>query len=204
MNTIQELIHNFFSRLDLTQYLAAFSVPGAFAPFDGWMNIALGLLLCFFGARLFSVSVVCFSGLLAGLGSYVWLAARLEPLPALVIAVIAGVLCALVLRSLLRVSFFMLGVVLGGSIAGTFLGDSIWVVAVMLASGIMSMLMYRLFIALISALCGALLLTNGLLPWIEPWIRSNPYIFPGLLVLFFIAGLAFQSGYLKTKKVQEE
>jgi len=64
--------------------------------------------------------------------------------------------------------------------------------------------MYRLFIALISALCGALLLTNGLLPWIEPWVLSNPYMFPGLTVLLFIAGLAFQSGYLKTKKVREE
>jgi hypothetical protein len=197
---MQELIHNFFSQLDLAQYLAAFSVPGAFTPLDGWMNIALGLLLCFFGARLFSISIVFFSGLLAGLGSYVWLATRLEQLPALVIALIAGVLCALVLRSLLRVSFFMLGVVIGGSIAGTFLGDSIWVVAVMLASGVMSMLMYRFFIALMCALCGALLLANGLLPWIEPWISSNPYIFPGLLVLFFIAGLAFQSGCLKERK----
>jgi len=197
---MQELLHNFFSKLDLTQYLTAFSVPGNVTPFDGWINIALGLLLCFFGARLFSVSLVCFSGLLSGLGSYVWLAARLEQLPALVIAVIAGVLCALVLRSLLRVSFFMLGVVLGGSIAGTFLGDSIWVVAVMLACGVMSMLMYRLFLSIICALCGSLLLANGLLPWIEPWTLSNPYIFPGLIVLFFIAGLAFQSGCLKERK----
>jgi hypothetical protein len=204
VDTLQKLVNTFFTQLDLTQYLAAFSVPGALAPFDGWMNIALGLLLCFFGARLFSVSVVCFSGLFAGLGSYVWLAARLEPLPALVIAVIAGVLCALVLRSLLRVSFFMLGVVLGGSIAGTFLGDSIWVVAVMLASGILSMLMYRFFIALMCALCGALLLANGLLPWMQPWILSNPYAFPGLIMLFFIAGMAFQSGFLKKKDAREE
>jgi len=201
---MQQLMNNFFTQLDLAQYLAAFSVPGAVAPFDGWINIALGLLLCFFGARLFSVSIVCFSGLLAGLGSYVWLAARLEQLPALVIAVIAGVLCALVLRSLLRVSFFMLGVVLGGSIAGTFMGDSIWVVAIMLASGVVSMLMYRLFLALMCALCGSLLLANGLLPWIEPWTATNPYIFPGLIVLFFIAGLAFQSGCLKEKKAARE
>ena len=201
---MQEILNNFFSGLNLTHYLAAFNVPGAVAPFDGWINIALGLLLCFFGASLFSVSIVFFSGLLAGLGSYVWLATRLEQLPALVIAVIAGVLCALVLRSLLRVSFCMLGVVIGGSIAGTFLGDSIWVVVVMLASGVMSMLMYRFFIALICALCGALLLANGLLPWIEPWMNSSPYIFPSLIVLFFIAGLAFQSGCLKTKKTRKE
>lgn len=192
------------SGIDLTQYLAAFSMPGAFAPFQGWTNIAVGLLLCFFGARLFSFSVACFSGLLAGLGSYVWLAARLEPLPAMVIALIAGVLCALVIHSLLKVGFFMLGVILGGSIAGIFLGDSIWVVAVMLASGIISMLMYRLFIALISALCGALLLANGLLPWIAAWMLSNPYMFPGLIALFFIAGLAFQSGCLKKKEAREE
>jgi hypothetical protein len=204
MNTAQDLLHDFFSRVDLTQYMAAFSVPGAFSPFDGWINIALGLLLCFFGARLFSISVIWFSGLLAGLGSYMWLAARLESLPALVIALIAGVLCALVLRSLLRVSFFMLGVVLGGSVAGTFMGDSIWVIAVMLASGVVSMLMHRLFIALICALCGAVLLANGLLPWMKPWVLSNPYIFPGLIVLFFIAGLAFQSGCMKPKKIRKE
>jgi hypothetical protein len=186
--------------IDLTQYLIMFSMPGALAPFHGWLNIVLGLLLCFFGARLFSISVVCFSGLLAGLGSYVWLASRIETLAALVIAVIAGVLCALVIHSLLKIGFFMLGVVLGGSVAGSFLGDSIWVVAAMLASGLVSMLMYRTFIAVICAALGALLLANGLLTWIAPGALSNPYVFPALIVLFFIAGLFFQAGFLRSKK----
>ena len=197
---MQPLIQSFWSGLDLS----AFTVPGAFAPFQIWMNIALGIVLCFFGARLFSASVVCFSGLLAGLGSYVWLATRIEPLPALVIAVIAGILCALVLRSLLKIGFFMMGVVIGGSVAGTLLGDSIWVIAAMLASGIISMLLYRLFIALISALCGALLLANGLFIWIDPQKLSSPYIFPTLIGLLFIAGLVFQSGRLRPKKIAEE
>ena len=194
------LTNSFWAGLDLS----AFTVPGALAPFSVWMNLALGILLCFFGARLFSASVLCFSGLLAGLGSYIWLAARIEPLPSLVIAIIAGILCALVLRSLLKIGFFMLGVVIGGSVAGSFLGDSIWVVAIMLASGIMSMLLYRLFIALISALCGALLLAGGLLAWIGPETLSNPYVFPTLAVLLFLAGLFFQSGRLRSDKTKEE
>ena len=197
---MQPLINSFWSGLDLS----AFTVPGAFAPFHVWMNITLGIVLCFFGARLFSASVILFSGLLAGLGSYVWMADRIEPLPSLVIAVIAGVLCALVLRSLLKIGFFMMGVVIGGSVAGTFLGDSIWVIAAMLASGIISMLLYRLFIALISALGGALLLANGLFILIGPQKLSNPYIFPALIGLLFIAGLVFQSGRLRPKKVAEE
>lgn len=194
------LTNSFWSGLDLN----AFTIPGALAPSSVWMNLTLGIVLCFFGARLFSASVICFSGLLAGLGSYIWLAARIEQLPSLVIAIIAGVLCALVLRGLLKIGFFMLGVVIGGSVAGSFLGDSIWVVAIMLASGIMSMLLYRLFIALISALCGALLLAGGLLAWIGPEKLSNPYIFPTLAVVLFLAGLFFQSGRLRSDKTKEE
>ena len=161
-------------------------------------------MLCFFGARLFSISMVCCSGLLAGLGSYMWLAPRIDQLPALVIAVIAGVLCALVIHSLLKVGFFMLGVVLGGSIAGTFLGNSIWVVAAMLASGIVSMLMYRVFIGIICAGCGALLLANQLLQWSGPVLLSNPYVFPGLVALFFIVGLIFQMGFLRAGKSRDD
>jgi len=188
----------------LTVHIEAFTVPGALTPFNSWTNIILGMLLCFFGARLFSFSIVCFSGLLAGLGSYIWLAARLEQLPALVIAVIAAVLCALAIRSLLRIGFFMLGVVLGGSIAGAFLGDSIWVVAVMLASGIVSMLMYRIFLAILCATCGSLLLANELLPYIGPVPPANPYLFPGLIALLFILGLLFQAGALKKQKGDRE
>lgn len=198
------LPHSIVSLSDLTQYLAAFTVPGVFAPFHGGLNIALGVLLCFFGARLFSASVVCFSGLLAGLGSYMWLASRIDPLPSLVIAVIAGVLCALVIRSLLKVGFFMLGVVVGGSIAGMFLGDSIWVIVVMLASGIVSMLMYRLFIAIICAGCGSLLLANSLHAWLGPGVMSNPYLFPGLVALLFVAGLIFQAGFLRPGKRRDD
>jgi len=195
-----QTLHTFWPGIDLTQYLIMFSMPGAFAPFHGWLNIVLGVLLCFFGARLFGVSVVCVSGLLAGLGSYVWLAARIDTNPALVIALIAAVLCALVVRSLLRIGFLLLGIVLGGSIAGTFLGDSIWVVAVMLASGLVSMLMYRAFIVIICAALGALLLANGLLAWIAPTALSNPYVFPALVALLFAVGLFFQAGFLRTKK----
>ncbi len=199
-----EILHTFWDGFDLTQYLGMFSVPGAFAPFQGWLNIALGLMLCFFGARLFGVSVVCISGLLAGLGSYVWLAARIDANPALVIALIAAVLCALVVRSLLRIGFFLLGVVLGGSIAGTLMGDSIWVVAAMLACGIVSMLMYRAFVGLICAALGAVLLANGLLAWIAPEALSNRYMFPGLVALLFTFGLFFQAGFLRNKKPEPD
>jgi len=202
--TMMPILPDFWQELDLPQYLSMFSMPGAFAPFQGWLNIALGVLLCFFGARLFGVSVVCVSGLLAGLGSYVWLASRIDANPAMVIALIAAVLCALVVRSLLRIGFFLLGVVLGGSIAGTFLGDSIWVVAVMLASGIVCMLMYRAFIGLISAALGALLLANGLLAWIAPKALSNPYMFPGLVALLFTIGLFFQAGFLRDRENDPE
>lgn len=195
-----QILHPALHGIDLTQYQSLFSVPGAFAPFQGWLNITLGVLLCFFGARLFGVSVVCVSGLLAGLGSYIWLAARIDANPALVIALIAAVLCALVVRSLLRVGFFLLGVVVGGSVAGTFIGDSIWVVAIMLASGIISMLMYRVFIGLICAALGALLLANGLLALISPDALSNPYMFPGLVALLFTLGLFFQAGFLRSEK----
>ncbi|MBM4310647.1 MAG: hypothetical protein FJ119_06845 [Deltaproteobacteria bacterium] len=198
------MAHTLWQGLDLTHYLALFSVPGAFAPFQGWLNISLGVLLCFFGARLFGVSVVCVSGLLAGLGSYVWLAARIDSNPALVIALIAAVLCALVVRSLLRIGFFLLGVVLGGSISGTFLGDSIWVVAVMLASGIVSMLMYRAFIGLICAALGSLLLANGLLAWIAPEALSNRYMFPGMVALLFTIGFFFQAGFLRNHTDEPE
>lgn len=198
------LPHTIVSLPDLTHYLSSFSLPGAFAPFHWSLNIALGLILCFFGARLFSISMVCCSGLLAGLGSYMWLAPRIEQLPALVIAVIAGVLCALVVHSLLKVGFFMLGVVVGGSIAGTFLGNSIWVVAAMLASGIVSMLMYRVFIGIVCAGCGALLLSNELLKLIGPALLTNPYVFPALVALFFIAGLFFQAGFLRNRKDDPE
>ncbi len=194
------LTHTFWPGFDPTHYLSLFAVPGALAPLHGWLNIVLGVLLCFFGARLFGVSVVCLSGLLAGLGSYVWLASRIDPNPALVIALIAAVLCALVVRSLLRIGFFLLGLVVGGSIAGTFLGDSIWVIAIMLVSGLASMLMYRLFIALICSGLGALLLANGLLIWIGPAALSNPYLFPGLVALLFTVGLFFQAGFLRSKK----
>ena len=195
------LTHSTWTDPGLTHYLAVFSMPGALAPFNGWLNLALGLLLCFFGARLFGISLACLSGLLAGLGSYVWLATRIDPTPALVIGLIAGVLCALVVRSLLRIGFFMLGLVVGGSIAGTFLGDSIWVIAIMLASGIAGMLMYRMFIAIICAGFGALLLANGLLPWLG---QTNPYVFPALVVALFIAGLVFQAGFLRADKSRDE
>jgi len=201
---MMQLLPDLWQGLDLPQYLSMFSMPGACAPFQGWLNIALGLLLCFFGPRLLGVSVVCVSGLPAALASYVWLAARIDANPALVIALIAAVLCALVVRSLLRIGFFLLGVVLSGSIAGTFLGDSIWVVAVMHGSGIVSMLMYRAFIGLICAALGALLLANGLLAWIAPGALSNPYLFPGLVALFFTVGLFFQAGFLRTDKSREE
>ena len=200
-----QILTDIFQKItDMTQHIEHVTIPGAVAPFTGWINIALGLLLCFFGARMFSLSIICFSGLLAGLGSYIWLAARIEQLPALVIAVIAGVLCAVAIRSLLKVGFFMLGVVLGGSIAGIFLGDSIWVVAVMLACGVVSMLAYRIFLAVLCALCGSLLLANELLPFIGPVPPSNPYLFPGLIALLFMLGLLFQAGILKKRKSRED
>lgn len=203
-NTMHTIAHSFWPPSGLSLSPGFEFLPGALAPLHGWPSIAIGLLLCFFGARLFGISVTFLTGLLAAAGSYLWLAARIDQMPALVIALIAGLLCALAVRTLLRVGFFMIGLVMGGSVAGTLLGDSIWVVAVMLASGVVSMLMYRVFIAVICAGFGALLLAGGLFAWIGHGAQSNPYVFPALVAILFIAGLVFQTGSLRTEKDREE
>lgn len=138
----------------------------------GWVQVALGLLLLFFGRKLFWVFVGAF-GFLAGLQIAGRVAQGQPELLLLLIAAGLGILCAVLAIVLQRVAVAVAGWFAGGYLAvrlalslGWQTDSTLWVaftIGAILAAILVSLLFDWALIVL-SALTGAIIVSDAL-PW---------------------------------------
>ncbi len=171
-----------------------------------WLTIAVGLLLCFFGIKIFSASLFWFAAVAGGLLCYGLGKSMLDTVPALVCALIGGAALGFLLRALVRIGFFLAGILAGALIGTALLGNSIWVAAVIAAFGIISLVAYRYFIVVATAAWGAALLIDTTLPLFGPaFMHRFPAAVFALKAILFAGGMAYQLElvYNKSKEAQE-
>jgi hypothetical protein len=131
-------------------------------------SIAVGLVLCFFGQRLFA-AVVALSGFLLGalLGGTVAALLELSEAVVLAVAVVAGILFAALFRGVLLLAVFTTGALgLGLLCAPLALGlhgieRALLTGAVALAGGLLALKLRRPVIALSTAVAGAAAVIGG-------------------------------------------
>ena len=95
-----------------------------------WLTIAAGVLLCFFGDRIFSASVFWFAALFGGVIGYGIGSSLFDVAGGVLCGVVLGIVCGLLLRTVVRIGFFLIGLLAGGLIGTSILGNSIWVIPV--------------------------------------------------------------------------
>jgi hypothetical protein len=159
----------------------------------GWIVVGLGLLLLFFGRKLFWVFVGVI-GFLAGSQVATYLAGGLSERTLLVIALGLGLLGAIVAIVLQKIAVAVAGCVAGGYLAWRFAQASGWhdqmtvwilvIVGALMAAMVVSLL-FNWALILLSALTGAVIVSDAL-----PWGRPVQFVVAALL---FVVGAAAQA-----------
>ncbi len=184
-NSVLENFLDFFARINATLI-------------DSWgLTILIGLVLCFFGVRVFSFSVLVFGGLLGGFIGYGFGDLLFGFTGAVIGAVVLGVICGFLLRAVIRIGFFLMGLFIGGFVGVSLLGQSPWVIAVIIGSGILSVLFYNYFVIVATALWGSLLLAGSLLQIIPASLNQYPLALLAIKALIFAGGAGYQVFHYK-------
>ncbi|NLP05394.1 TMEM198/TM7SF3 family protein [Candidatus Fermentibacteria bacterium] len=126
-----------------------------------WGFLALGLLFCFLGRRLFTFFLAC-SGFILGFTAGSLLFENLEGLLKPALSSAAGLACAALSIVLLRLSMFLGGAAAGFVSASGLLGlDLLPSLAVALAAGVLTALLTKQFLSVLTAASGALTAVAG-------------------------------------------
>ena len=169
-----------------------------------WLTIGMGILLCFFGIKIFSASVFWFAALLGGFIGYGIGSSLFGFAGGVVCAAVLGIICGCLLRTVVRIGFFLVGLLTGGLIGTGILGNSLWVIPLIVVSGIFSIVFYRYFIMLATAMWGAILLTGSLLGVIPISLAPYPYAVMTIKAAICIGGLAYQGGFGRESEGEED
>lgn len=197
------LFQDFFTTV-LTQVLDFFYRIHA-ALVESWaVTILLGIVLCFFGVRVFGASVIFFGALVGGSIGYGIGSMFFDVAGGIVGACILGIVCGFLLRTVVRIGFFLAGLFLGGFVGTGLLGNSLWVIPVIIASGVLSAVFYKYFVIVATALWGALLLSGSLMQIAPFSLSSYPYAVLAIKSVVCAGGAVYQIVSLKKPGVSAE
>ena len=160
---------------------------------DEWIMIIFGLLLCFFGLKLFKMSVLAAGILFGGSAGYALGSSYYGVAGGVAGALLLGLVCTLLLRVFVSAGFFICGLFCGWFVSSCFTEQVLWMVIGAAFSGILSLIFKNFFIILSTALLGAFLIlfiANQALPSL---FYNYPSAIPVLRCLLFIAGFACQT-----------
>ncbi len=162
-----------------------------------WLTILIGVLLCFFGVKIFSVSVFWFGAFIGGSIGYGIGSSFFDVIGGVVCAILLGIICGFILRAVIRIGFFLGGLLAGGLIGTSILGNSPWVIGIIIISGILSVVFFKYFIITATSMWGAILLTGSLSLFTPPSFSQNPCFFMAIEGILFISGLLYQAVHLR-------
>jgi len=163
-----------------------------------WLSILVGVLLCFFGFKIFNKSVFWFGVLFGGVVGYGIGSDLFQLIGGIAGAIVLGLICGYLLRAVLRIGIFLGGLFIGGVVGTNFLGHSLWVIPIIIGSGIFAAIFFKYFIMLATALWGAILLTDSLVGLTHFSVNEYPIAIITIELVVFIGGLAYQ--FLHGKK----
>jgi hypothetical protein len=165
-----------------------------------WLTLLAGILFCFFGITIFNASVFWFGALFGGAVGYGLGSVLFDYAGGVVLAIIFAIVCAYLLRELLKIGIFVAGLLVGGLVGTNFLGNSLWIIPIIIASGISSLVFFKYFIMISTAVWGAILLT-GCITAFKPSMADKYYVvltcFECMAILF---GVLYQASNLKRDK----
>lgn len=165
------------------------------------LALIVGIIICFFGIKIFNASVFWFGALIGTVLGYTAGSSFFEFWGSVLCAVAGGVVCAFLLKTLVKIAFFLMGLFIGGFVGTYFLGQSPWVIAVIIISGLFCLMFFNHFVMFSTALLGTLLISTVLLH-IDPFSLSDyPYMVLGIQAALVIGGLLFQT--LQTAKPED-
>jgi len=153
-------------------------------------SLAVGAVLCFFGLRLFYGSVVLLGGLLGAVAGYSIGYSLFDMWGGVAGLFILGILCACVLRALVRIGGFLGCFLIGGLVGASILGDSLWVPVIGVVSGVIGIVFVPHFIMAATSLMGAVLVSRGV-SLFSPLLQGQEFFF--VTVIVFIIGFMFQT-----------
>ena len=165
---------------------------------ESWaVTILLGIVLCFFGVRVFGASVILFGALVGGSIGYGIGSLLFDMAGGIVGACVLGIVCGFLLRTVVRIGFFLAGLFLGGFAGTSLLGNSLWVIPVIIVSGVLSAVFYKYCVIVATALWGALLLTGSLMQVAPSSLADYPSAVLAIKSLVCAGGALYQIAILK-------
>jgi len=166
---------------------------------DSWeVTILLGIILCFFGVKIFNASVFWFGALLGSAIGCAIGSSLFDTTGMVVCAVAMGIICGYLLRALVNIGFFLGGLLVGGIIGISILGQhSPWVIPVIILSGILSVIFLKYFVMVSTALWGTILLTGSIGIMIPFSLKQPPYAITAIECVIFLSGITYQVFHLK-------
>ena len=165
---------------------------------DSWsISILAGILLCFFGTKIFTWSMFWFGALIGGYFGFGLGSTFLDVIGGVAFAVVFGILCGYLCRAMIRIGFFLGGLLAGGLIGTNFLGNSPWLILVVILSGMCSVIFFRYFVIVATSMWGAIILT-GIVSNLTGFTFSEyPYALWSIEGIVFIGGLSYQFVHVK-------
>lgn len=165
-----------------------------------WLTLLVGIMLCFFGFKLFDKSVFWFGTLLGGIVGYDVGSNFFQLVGGVTGAVMLGLICGYLLRAVLRIGIFLSGLFIGGVVGTNFLGHSLWIIPVVIGSGIFAAVFFKYFIMLATALWGAILLTGSVAGLSYFSADAYPIVIISIEFAVFAGGFAYQFFHVNKKQ----
>jgi len=168
--------------------------------FDSWwLTLLVGIMLCFFGFKLFNKSLFWVGTLLGGIVGYGVGSNFFQLIGGIAGAIVLGLICGYLFRAVLRIGIFLSGLFIGGVLGTNFLGHSLWVIPIVIGSGIFAAVFFKYFIMLATALWGAILLTGSFAGLSYFPANAYPLVIITIEFAVFAGGLAYQFFHVKKK-----
>lgn len=168
--------------------------------YDTWfVALIVGIALCFFGFKIFRFSVFIFGfiiGATAGLGIGDIL---FRPWGGIIGSLIFGLLGGYAFLFFIKITGFVVGLLLGGIVGVVLLGQSVWIILIAIVSGICGLFFLRYFIMASTSCWGAVLAIGGLFRLPHLPLYHYQYLLFISEALLFITGLAYQVFLLRKK-----
>lgn len=163
-----------------------------------WLTLLVGVVLCFFGFKIFNKSLFWFGALFGGIVGYGIGTTLFDIIGGIAGAILLGLICGYLLRAVIRIGIFLGGLFIGGLVGTYFLGHSLWVIPVIIVSGIISTVFFKYFIMVATALWGAILLTGSFASLTHFSVNEYPIAITTIEFVIFIGGLTYQ--FLKVRR----
>ncbi len=155
--------------------------------------LLIGIVICFFGIKIYNASVFWFGALIGTVFGYNIGSSFFEFWGSIICAVLAGIICAFLLKTLVRIVFFLIGLLIGGFVGTYYLGQSPWVIAMIILSGVFCLLFFNYFVIFSTSVLGALLISASILHFNPFSFSEYPYVVFGMQGALFIGGIFFQT-----------